>query len=63
MEPIENFVMDEGIDAYGVRKQVTFEGDQVVTKLTYDAAPCWSKPMPSARQPLANAGVKCAKWA
>ena len=39
MEPIENFVMDEGVDAYGVRKQVTFEGDQVVTKLTYDAAP------------------------
>ena len=25
--------------AYGVHKQVTFEGDQAITKLTYDAAP------------------------
>jgi pyocin large subunit-like protein len=39
MEPIDNFVMDEGVDAYGVRKTVTFEGDQAVTKLSYDAAP------------------------
>jgi pyocin large subunit-like protein len=39
MELVENFVLDEGVDAYGVRKQVIFEGDQAVTKLTYDAAP------------------------
>jgi len=39
MELLENFTLDEGIDAYGVRKEVTFEGDQAVTKLTYDAAP------------------------
>jgi len=39
METIENFTLDEGVDAYGVRKQVTFEGDQAVTKLTYDAEP------------------------
>ena len=39
MEPIESFTMDEGLDAYGIRKQVTFEGDQAVTKLTYDAEP------------------------
>lgn len=39
MEPFENFSVDEGIDAYGVRKEVIFEGDSAVTKLTYDAAP------------------------
>ena len=39
MEIIESFSLDEGVDAYGVRKQVTFEGDQAVTKLTYDAQP------------------------
>lgn len=39
MEILENFEIDEGFDAYGVRKQVIFEGDQVVTKLSYDAEP------------------------
>ena len=39
MEIIESFSLDEGVDAYGVQKQVTFEGDQAVTKLTYDAQP------------------------
>jgi len=39
MELAESFSVDEGVDAYGVRKEVSFEGDQVVTKLTYDAAP------------------------
>lgn len=34
-----SFTMDEGFDRFGVRKEVTFEGDQAVTKLTYDAAP------------------------
>lgn len=38
-EPIESFTVNEGYDAYGVHKAVTFEGDQVVTKLTYDAEP------------------------
>ena len=35
----QSFSVDEGTDAYGVRKEVSFEGDQVVTKLTYDAEP------------------------
>lgn len=39
MELVESFKLDEGIDAYGVQKEVSFEGDQVVTKLTYDAEP------------------------
>lgn len=39
MTPIESFTMDEGVDAYGTRKQVTFEGDQAVTKLSFDAQP------------------------
>lgn len=39
MTPTESFTVDEGVDAYGTRKQVSFEGDQIVTKLSYDAAP------------------------
>lgn len=39
MELAESFKVDEGVDAYGVRKEVSFEGDQIVTKLTYDAQP------------------------
>lgn len=39
MTPIESFSIDEGFDQYGTRKQVTFEGDQAVTKLTFDAEP------------------------
>ena len=39
MELVETFSVDEGVDAYGVRKEVIFEGDQAVTKLTYDAEP------------------------
>jgi hypothetical protein len=39
MEIVESFKLDEGTDAYGVNKMVSFEGDQVVTKLTYDAEP------------------------
>ncbi len=39
MEPVESFTLNEGYDVYGTHKQVTFEGDQVVTKLTYDAKP------------------------
>jgi hypothetical protein len=39
MEIESTFEVDEGVDVYGVRKEVKFEGDQVVTKLTYDAEP------------------------
>lgn len=39
MSSIGSFTVDDGVHAYGVHKQVTFEGDQVITKLTYDAAP------------------------
>jgi hypothetical protein len=39
MESIGSFTVDDGYHAYGVHKQVTFEGDQAVTKLTYDAQP------------------------
>lgn len=39
MEIDGSFTIDEGVGAYGIRKQVTFEGDQVVTKHSYDASP------------------------
>ena len=39
MELAESFSVDEGVDSYGVRKEVSFEGDQIVTKLSYDATP------------------------
>lgn len=39
MSSIGSFTVDDGWHAYGVHKQVTFEGDQAITKLTYDAAP------------------------
>lgn len=39
MEPIESFTVDEGFDPYGTRKTVTVEGDQIVTKRTFDAQP------------------------
>lgn len=39
MQPIESFTVDEGTDVYGVRKQVMFDSEQIVTKLTYDAEP------------------------
>ena len=38
-EPIESFTLNEGYDAYGVHTAVTFEGDQAVKKLTFDAEP------------------------
>ncbi len=34
-----SFTIDDGWHPYGVHKQVTFEGDQAITKLTYDAQP------------------------
>ena len=39
MQVVERFTVDEGVDAYGVRKEVTLEDNQAVTKLTYDAEP------------------------
>lgn len=36
---IESFTVNDGWHPYGVHRQVTFEGDQVITKLTYDAEP------------------------
>lgn len=39
MELEANVTIDEGVDKYGVRKEVILEGDQAVTKLTYDAEP------------------------
>lgn len=39
MSSIGSFTVDDGVHAYGVHRQVTFEGDQVITKLTYDAEP------------------------
>lgn len=39
MTPIESFTIDEGVDRYGVRQELIFQGDEVVSKLTYDAGP------------------------
>lgn len=39
MEIDGSFTVDDGYHYGGVHRQVTFEGDQAVTKLTYDAAP------------------------
>lgn len=39
MEIASNVSIDEGVNAYGIRKQVHLEGDQIVTQLTYDAEP------------------------
>lgn len=39
MTPIERFKVDEGVNAYGVRKTVHFDGDQVVSEFSYDAEP------------------------
>ena len=39
MELDGNVTIDEGVNSFGVRRQVTLEGDQAITKLTYDAEP------------------------
>lgn len=31
--------LDEGFDQWGTHKQIILEGDQAITKLTYDATP------------------------
>lgn len=37
MESIGSFKIDEGVDSFGTRTQLIFEGEQVVKKQTYDA--------------------------
>ncbi len=39
MELEANVTIDEGVNPYGIRRQIILEGDQAVTKLTYDAQP------------------------
>jgi len=39
MELDANVTVDEGVNEYGIRRQIILEGDQAVTKLTYDASP------------------------
>ena len=36
---VGSFTLDEGVDQFGTRKQIIFDGDQVVSKRTYDAEP------------------------
>lgn len=37
--PIESFELDEGVDPYGTKTTVKFEGDQIVKIRTFDAEP------------------------
>jgi hypothetical protein len=39
MEIESNVTIDEGVNQYGIRREIILEGDQAVTKLTYDAEP------------------------
>ena len=39
MELDGNVTIDEGVNAFGVHREITLEGDQAITKLTYDAQP------------------------
>lgn len=39
MELESNVEIDEGYNPWGIHKSIILEGDQAVTKLTYDAAP------------------------
>ena len=36
---VGSFTVDEGVDQFGTRKQIIFDGDQLVSKTTYDAEP------------------------
>lgn len=36
---LERFTVDDGVHAYGVHKQVTFQDNEAITQLTYDAEP------------------------
>lgn len=35
---VGSFTIDEGVDAFGTRTQIIFDGDQVVNKRTFDAS-------------------------
>jgi hypothetical protein len=39
MELEANVKIDEGVNEFGIRREIILEGDQAVTKLSYDAAP------------------------
>lgn len=39
MDSIGRFSIDEGVNEFGVRKIVHFDGDQIVSQFTEDAAP------------------------
>lgn len=39
MELENNVTIDEGVNEYGIKREIILEGDQAVTKLTYDAEP------------------------
>lgn len=39
MESIGSFTIDEGVDAFGTRTQIIFDGEQVVNKRSFDASP------------------------
>lgn len=39
MELASNITLDEGANQFGVQRQIMLEGDQIVTKTSYDAQP------------------------
>ena len=39
MEFAANITIDEGVNEFGIRREIILDGDQAVTKLTYDAEP------------------------
>ena len=39
MELDSSVTINEGFNAFGIHRQITLEGDQAVTRLTYDAEP------------------------
>lgn len=39
MEIESNITIDEGVNEFGIRREIILDGDQAVTKLTYDAEP------------------------
>lgn len=39
MELDGSVTIDEGVNAFGIRREITLESDQAITKLTYDAEP------------------------
>jgi hypothetical protein len=39
VELATNITIDEGVNQFGVQREIILEGDQAVTKLTYDAEP------------------------